>query len=276
MPTEIQDILTAASINEQSGRVKRAVRHFLITGLVTPMDTADPSYDGPAGRIKEAAGVLTVNQGDRHPTYDFLYCKERTATIVDTDKVRFELVYDQVDFPSFLPGPQEAPETANAVEDGYVASGRVFLEQEETFVDKDGDPIELSFTGYPTISVSVPVKRHRRTLVLEKSLLTTDPGSFGDTYVGKVNSGTWQGGAAGTWMCEDVSFDQVAREVKDGPATTPLYRLRFVFAYNPNGWDPDVVYTDPETGNPIAGWDGDANASATVALYDAANFGNIP
>lgn len=278
MPTEIKDIFTSVTYEEQGGNIKRANRTFLITGLTTPMDPADPGYDGPAGRIEEAAGVLTVAQGSRHPTYSFLFCKSRTATIIDLDKVQFELVYEPINFTRSA-GPQEAPATAVAVEDGYVVSGRTFLEQEETFVDRAGNAIELTFPDYPTVAVSVPVDRQRRQLVMERSILTATPGSFGNTYVGKTNNATWQGGAAGTWRCEGVDFDQINPSVSNGGAPEtflPLYRVRFTFAYNPNGWNPSVVYTDPETGNPIAGWDGHAGASDVVDIYEQVSFGSLP
>ena len=45
MPTEIKDLFTSVTYDEQGGKIKRANRTFLITGLTTPMDPADPGYD---------------------------------------------------------------------------------------------------------------------------------------------------------------------------------------------------------------------------------------
>ena len=275
MATEIQDILTSANVDEEGGAVKRARRSFLITDL-------DATYNGstdPAARIKQAYIALTVKQGQRHPTYPTLFCSQRAASVVDLDKVRFDLLYIPLNFAKGG-GDQEAPADGAAVEDGYVVAGRTRLEREETYVDRSGDAIELSFTGHPTISVSVPVDRQRRQLVMERSILTATPGAFGVTYAGKTNNATWQSGAAGTWRCESVDFDQInpsASNGDSGPETfSPLYRIRFEFAYNPNGWNPIVVYTDPETGSPIAGWDAVSAASDTVDIYEQISFASLP
>lgn len=268
MPTEILDILSSANVDEKGGAVKRARRSVLITGL-------DATYNGdtaPAARIAQAYNTLSISQGERHPTYTFLYCKERNASIVDLDKVQFDIIYEPLNFA----GQDVEPPSG----EDYVLSGGASLEREETYVDVNGDPIELSFTSglsvYPTVAVSVPVLRPRREITLERSILIDDPGATANTYVGQTNNATWNGGVAGTWLCTAINFTLRNPIAVDGAGTTPLYRMRFDFRFNPNGHNPSVVYTDPETGQPIAGWETDVNASAVVSVYEQVSFAGLP
>jgi len=55
-----------------------------------------------------------------------------------------------------------------------------------------------------------------------------------------VNASPWQSGAAKTWLCraiDAVSLGNVAR-----------YEVKYVFEYDPDGWDRLEYYRDPHTG----------------------------
>lgn len=279
MATEIRDILAPSVVNERGGNVKSASRTFLITDL----DATNYSSLDPAATIKEAFQALSVSQGALHPTYPYLFCKERIASIVDIDKVRFNLKYVARDSNE----QQAPPADANAIQIGYVVSGRTYLESEETYKDKDGNDITIGpvtngggdLVG-EKIGVPVSVDRPRRALVLERTIRTADPDAVAKALVGNVNDAIWQNEPIGTWRCDDVTFDQVNPGVSDGgdpEVFLPLYRMTFTFTNNPNGWDPDLVYTDPDTGKPVP--DAQALTGATVdgvPLYEPVDFTALP
>jgi hypothetical protein len=76
-----------------------------------------------------------------------------------------------------------------------------------------------------------------------------------------------------------VSFDQISPAVSDGgdpPVYLPVYSVRFTFSTDPNGWNPSIVYTDPDTGQPVPDATAKTNATATVDLYDSVDYGTLP
>jgi hypothetical protein len=60
----------------------------------------------------------------------------------------------------------------------------------------------------------------------------------------------------------------------DQTAATPKYRFTFNFEYREDGWDPTVVFIDPETGEPPDGLV-DTEGVKTVTWYPTKNF-NTP
>lgn len=161
------------------------------------------------------------------------------------------------------------------------------LKQVETVYDGNGDQIVLSHTWpathkgvYPdgtpkadttetqggTIRVLVPMSRLSG--AFQKA--TASPGALTESYIGHVNSSTWQGGAARTWMCTQADFELV-----DDTVSPPLYEFRFTFERDPETWDNDTTarFVDPDTGEPPDGL-ALGEGIKKVEFYPEKNFGD--
>jgi hypothetical protein len=101
-------------------------------------------------------------------------------------------------------------------------------------------------------------------LVLTKRQ-SSSPLSDSQAYVGKVNSGTWQGGAAGTWLCTGIN----GRSSDNGDH----YDVVYSFQYAPEGWNPYYTYLMPDGKPPETT---DTSSRKQADLYNTANFHNLP
>ena len=90
----------------------------------------------------------------------------------------------------------------------------------------------------------------------------TNPRSRSDTYVGKVNSATWNGYAARTVLCSDINTT-----TDDFGAS---YDTTYRFEYRANGWDPTIVHKKP-SGDPVLN-PVDTVGIKVVELYDEVSF----
>lgn len=114
----------------------------------------------------------------------------------------------------------------------------------QTNKDRTGAVIEVTFgdrTKGAIVDKIVPLLRK----TVEYVAATATPTSTIQAFAGKANDASWTGGAAGTWLCEggDVTLE-------DSSVSPAKYRFRFSFVYNADGWNPDAVYIDDETGQP--------------------------
>lgn len=140
--------------------------------------------------------------------------------------------------------------------------GGVGLKVEDTDIDRLGNPIVLSnqnASATPPVSAAqaVPIGgshkvfRPEATLVIERirpSLAfgggsAVDPAAQAVAYVGKTNNAVHFGAPAGTLMCENIGFDN------DGLGNV-AWRMQYEFRFNRRGWNPRVVWINPETGQP--------------------------
>lgn len=88
-------------------------------------------------------------------------------------------------------------------------------------------------------------------------------------WTGKLNQGTWAGSPEGRWMCTGV--DVTLTDLVTTP--NPTYEFVYSFTEDPDGWQPQVVFIDPETNKPPADWADNPGASVTVEKYELKNFG---
>lgn len=113
------------------------------------------------------------------------------------------------------------------------------VEAQDTNKDASGalmTVVHNSISQVATVSVQKP------TLSLSFDRKEIDnPEQRAKDYVGKVNDDTWEGGAAGTWLCTriDSSTDN------DGVS----YNVSYEFLYNAATWNATVYWTD-EDGRP--------------------------
>lgn len=236
------DLNETITITERAGIIREVKRKAIKTGTWGTIPAAVTAIAGDAG-IPVVGNPLTM-EGQT------VYLEDRDITIKSRSIIEIEMTYRR----------QE--------EDEFTFRGSTSLQQITTQFALNGDQITVSHNGV-TQGGSVDVLAPGSTLELEFVTASASPGSVSTDWTGKVNSDTWQGGAAGTWICMNVTFDPV-----DLTAATPKYRFTFSFEYREDGWDPTVVFIDPETGEPPDGLV-DGTGVKTVVSYATKDF-NTP
>jgi hypothetical protein len=85
-----------------------------------------------------------------------------------------------------------------------------------------------------------------------------------------LNASPWQSGGARTWLCraiDAVSLGNVAR-----------YEVKYVFEYDPDGWERIEYYRDPHTGKvpaDVASSPGNDRGVARIVPYGVADFAQL-
>ena len=163
------------------------------------------------------------------------------------------------------------------------------LQQIDTNKDLNGDPVVLEYT-YPadyggtdpseeeerlreatkeqggTVSIQVPERG--RTYVVRES---NDPTSQAAVYEGTLNNALWFFGLAGTWLCTSITGQTDRSSFTAAPDE---WVNTYVFQYRSGGWDPEAVYNDVLTGEPVPD-PVDDESVVTVVSYDRTNFSNL-
>lgn len=252
------------SCTEANGRVTTLRRAGYVQGL-TSTDPADYAEDVlAAGAVPSAGSTITING-------DTLYLRARVVKASDDSALgdaRVELAYEVAD--------------ASTDDSGTpVLEVGTTLRQVETGKDANGDPITVSY-DWPdgakgllpdgeakdgathTIGGTIRVMKPTSQLRGSFNKATNTPGSFTRAYVGKVNSTTWQGDPARTWMCTRATAKLV-----DNASDPKVWQMDFTFEYDENTWDDEttVIYIDPETGRPPDGIDDPADNGIEIIEY---------
>ena len=240
--TLVSDLRESITISERAGIIREVKRKAIKAGSWTTIPGAFTVVAADTN-IPVVGDTLTLDG-------QTLYLEDRDFTIKDGKFIEIEMTYRR----------QEVDE--------FTFRGSTALQQITTQFDSGGNQISVSHNGV-TQGGSVDVLAPGSTLELEFVTASASPGSVSTDWTGKVNSATWQGGAAGTWICTSVNFEPV-----DQVAATPKYRFNFTFEYRDDGWDPSVVFIDPETGEPPDGLV-DGTGVKTVTYYATKDF-NTP
>lgn len=136
----------------------------------------------------------------------------------------------------------------------------------ETEFDKNGDEITVQRNS-TSPEIIQPVQYRRPAPILESSRYeVSSPRTRAETFVGKLNSLSWNGYAAETVLCTGIVGTTRDRGVS--------YDVRYSFEYKPNGWTTTVVFIDEDTGRPIANLV-DNESKKTIDLYDAVSFSSL-
>lgn len=194
--------------------------------------------------------------------YPSLVLTERNTALVDSDKVDITLVYEH-----FMNVEQDADNPL----DGYSIYGDIKASTQQVTTNKNlagemilvkhtyssdpaddnydpelGDGIEKQQTG--EIQVFSPMATASYKFIKK----TNTPWLIRAALEGMLNLNAWNG-AIRSWLCTAVNF---TLHDLTGPVRT--YKFSVEFQYNPDGWDPTVVFIDSRTGRPPAGLvDGD-------------------
>jgi hypothetical protein len=169
-------------------------------------------------------------------------------------------------------------------EESAKASGEASLNQVQTNKDKNGDTITISHT-YPNLGNSLgeePDADHANKtftqggqidylqpqLVLKFSgtMQSSNAVALALSVIGKVNDDTWMEGSAKQWLCTGCGF-----KVINSSASPIEYEFNLEFQYNPDGWDPTVIFADDRTGKPPEGLVA-GTGYKTVERYEPIDF----
>lgn len=167
--------------------------------------------------------------------------------------------------------------------------------QQETNIDKDGNPIYLSYT-YPTDYLTDPAWRGRTEIISasfykmipesvfrvtkSEGIIMTIVQERRKKYIGKVNEAGWEldpSAIAGSWLCSEI------RAVKTG---TSFYQMTYGFRYKQPftyngvsypGWATQLIYEDPNTGKPPdpSTWTADTFKISMEYEYENFNLLNL-
>ena len=257
-PTLDIDIIPGVRWREDKGVVTEVSRLAVVSEILVAGQTNSP------GELVVAAALDHTDMpqpGDPHPVKTGLLLTGRFPIARSTRIIQIELRYT-------IPGLIDQPPPGEP----WTLRGGASLEEIETHIDRDGNQIIVSHLGKDQGGV-IRVLMPRRELHAEWKGQSMFPGDLVDAYVGKVNLSTWQAGLAGTWLCTELTFDPA-----DINQTPVLYRYNASFRQKDDdgaGQQPQVVFVDPETGQPPPGLVSGVGYK-TIPWYLGAEFNALP
>ena len=135
--------------------------------------------------------------------------------------------------------------------------------------DYQANPLWQGLTDKQTGEIQVDVQASTQVakFVVQRHL----PGELLKDWVAFVNDKQWAGGRPRTWKVTDGrirEFDTSVRPFK--------YEIELEFSHNPNGWDEEVVYRDPNTGELPPDVFSQASAHKVVKWLPSRNFEDLP
>jgi len=220
------------------------VRMFDVSGLMPGQDTLAQA----ATAVDGTSGARIPRYGDAHPAVYGLYVIALEAEPIQNSRTtaRVTVTY----------GSPELGPVPNAVQITITGSTARKL----TSLNPDGSSMIVKYTD-PSGNVlqdrlQVPILSPNTILQFTR-LEPTSPLRVSTKFRRCVNSTSWQGGDAKTWLCRSI----------DGQSQANLsrYEVRYVFEYDPDGWShleyfvdrysgkiPDDVQTSPNNDKGIA------------------------
>lgn len=190
-------------------------------GLLT-YDLTDPLLPSVDAILHAAATDGTLPAlGDPHPSIATVFLERITAEPLSAGKYSITLTYtDAVGFP----GTSNIAKRVNAT-----------TALDQTGVDKNGtamstvyrtqNDIDNSWFSYEFFTADI--ERPRATIEFEYTVTGAYPSALIDTYLGKLNSVTWNGYAVETVMCSDIRIQPQGED----------WRVSIAFVYSPQGWE---------------------------------------
>ncbi len=242
------DNLKTVSFERERGRLTSLTRTGQITGFddfaTTITALAEQSIE--ADGLPEYGSALAI--GD-----DTLFLVSESYSLAGGDKaaVNVTLTYSNDD--------EEAGDDLEPSEPSFSTS----LEQIETELDQNDAQITVSYDN-KTQGGKISVLSPQAELRLAKVFYTNSPGAIALAWVGKTNSTTWNGGTSGLWLCTGV--DGSVFNAAEGS-----WELTFTFQYKPDGWQPQVFYVDPASGEIPSDLVADTGYK-TINWYTGKNF----
>lgn len=253
MPIRVKlDDITTLRLKEHNGTLQGVSRKAVVTGLA--------DYDGWLVTMAALNAVDSANPDIRVPRYGdrlvedstsvayTLVVIDRDVEMVDKDKAHITLAYENAkDTDNVL---DRFDEPFNEIISGEV---RCSIQQKSSNLDNDGNQVVLSHT-YPANDKNFPGETREqggeftyfgaeRTFAIQGIKAINFPWTLANAIIGRVNYFPFSGEQARTWMC--VGCNWKLQGNRDGIAR---YFMRFEFQFNPDTYDPTIVYIDDVTG----------------------------
>lgn len=208
-------------------------RIFTVEGLSPGSDTLAQA----ALAVDSSSGFFIPRYGQAHPKIAGMYVtRVKSDPLMKGAKssVRVVVTYSS---------PQVALGGGVIVRGSGTSAMRILAK------DEKGKPLFLTYEDLlnagviytQTVKLQIPAPH----AILEfERIEPNSPVSNIRQYVSKVNSASWQGGAAGTWMCREIPFESLGNVLNIGGGG---YRVSYKFEYDELGWDSIAVYEDEIT-----------------------------
>jgi len=255
VPTLTLDIFEDTLYREIDGVPQEAMRIAVVSGstetthAIIPQDALD---------FLDAQADASIIPGGAHPAHEALILRDREVRALGASQVRVALMYRLF---TTAPPPVGSPS---------VISGGVSLEQVTTWFDRTGDDIFVSSPQGEIEYVEADVLEPRAELHFEKALQSMFPGELTVQYAGTTNSARWNAANPGTWLCTDATFESLNLNI-----TPPWWTFRFSFRHLLNGWDPIVVYLDPNNNRRMPGTTFANGGVKRIVWYYRQDFNNL-
>jgi len=235
------DHMSTLEAEERFGVLQRLTRVAHVSGL----ESTDYRV------LFEALANLDLpDNNDKLPGDDNLILTGRSVKVIDKTKCEVVLTYGHFN--------NEGQNPSFPFIEGQIAGEiRANVQQITTNKDNEGNTVSVQY-AYPSdykhddgvqgetvtqggeMQVYVP----QQTLTIP-FISSMNPNSIMFDLCGSVNSTTWCGGVARTWMCTAVAWKP--HGISSG---VPTWFFNLEFQYNKDTWDPWAVFIDPYTGKP--------------------------
>jgi hypothetical protein len=221
-----EDLVLGAkfSYTRQGGTLLRV---FDVSGLTPGRDTLAQA----AVATDSTSGARIPRYGDAHPAVYGLYVIALDAEPIQNSRTTARVTVKY--------GSPELGPVPNAVQIAITGSNARKL----TSVNPDGSPMLVKYTD-PDGNVlqdrlQVPVLSPNTILQFTR-LEPASPLRLSTKFRRTVNSSSWQGGDAKTWLCRAI----------DGRSQANLsrYEVRYIFEYDPDGWSRLEYFVDRYSG----------------------------
>ena len=238
MPTVTADLVQELEAQEERGAIVSLKRRYLVEGL----SESDPQI------LTSALGAGGVPAAGSSPTgFDNLVLVRRVPRLVPNNKTKVWVDCEYLTLPE--------------AKTGFVPEGGVSILQIETGKDNRGRDITVTHT-YPsddpdygddsayggaaiTQGGTVQVLTSRPMMRFVGLRQEDEPWRLAQNWVTRLNLKTGYGALPLFWMCSGVQWSLV-----DSSTDPWTYEFTFEFAFNNQGWTPEVFFVDPRTGRP--------------------------
>ena len=221
------------------------IRVFEVTGLTPGIDTLAQAVLGQ----DSANGSRIPVYGQPHPSVAGLYVDGVVAEPVRQSRTA---AYVTVTYAS-----PEVSSALNAVSIAVTGSQRPKVLSRSPV---DQSTLQVKYTdplGNPLAQImQVPVISPNTTLTFVRQEIKS-PLKLSQQFRRTLNATPWQAGAAKTWLCRAID----ARSLQN----LTRYEVKYVFEYDPDGWDHIEYYRDPFTGKVPADVTQSVNNDAGIA-----------
>jgi len=297
------DIIEGVKWQEEHGVVVSVQRMFIVSGLPEPIPNADGTSSGALdSNTKLALAHSDIPRaGDAHPMEPAVFVKARSARAISPTQVNILVTYARPGGGTFPPGTSTFVVSGGSSIEQYETS-KYPIDQPVpgihglpyTYANHGGLPSGSFSAGaamrdhnilvkkppgaawsdekFKDVVVPISAFEARPVIHLQDTFPAQSPWLRAQHLVNTVNDNDptgWfysPGAAARTWLVTDYQFELV-----DVTTFPPTYRQSITIAGKASGWDPQVIWTDPETGLGSAEQP-EGDTVFRVAFHDMINF----